>query len=370
MKIVYVLRDITDYGGIQQVTCLLINSLLHERKNYTISTVSLYNKYAVPAFKLNDDVTNYTLFEKEVDTKKQFINIKCRLKKILRNLNPDIIVVQGIAFTNYLSHSIFQNSRVVACEHGHYHMSGKYGLHWFGIKRALKYADAVVTLTDLDARNYREQSSSKTIIKRIYNPCIYSSDFINTDHSDSKIIVSCGTLDSIKRFDHAVNAAQKVFSKHPDWKWYIYGDGETHSKLQDLINQKNLKEHVILKGNEKNKNLIYGDKAFLVVTSKFEGFGMVLIEAMQYCLPVVSYNVDYGPKEIIEDGVNGFLVADGNVDALSSAIIKLIENKKDYLEMCSKSGQSLQKFKDSEIVQQWIDLFETILKNGDGYESL
>ena len=80
-------------------------------------------------------------------------------------------------------------------------------------------------------------------------------------------------------------------------------------------------------GYENDKKIIYGDKSFLVLTSKYEGFGMVLLEALQHKLPVISYDVKYGPKEIVQNGFNGYLIVPNDIKELSCVISKFIENK-------------------------------------------
>lgn len=358
MKITYFVRDITDCGGIQQTTCHGINSIIRKKEEYDISTISLYHKNVECFFKLNSKVKNFVLFNEKIDTKKQYYKIKQRLKVLLEQENPDIIVVQGIAFANYLSKKMWDKFKVIVCEHGHYHMGRKFGLHWFGVNKTLKNANAIVTLTELDAKNYRKSNKNGVLIQTIYNPCVFQEDYYCEYDLNSRIIVSCGTLDKIKRFDHVVLAAERIFSKYPDWCWYIYGDGSERIGLEKTIKERRLEKKVFIKGYETNKNVIYGDKSFMVLTSSFEGFGMVLVEAMQYHLPIISYDVNYGPKEIVEDGINGFLVESGNIELLSDAVEKMIKDIDKRQIMSKMAYQSLDRFDNEQITKQWIDLFE------------
>lgn len=357
MKIVYFIRDMTDCGGIQQTTCHVINSII-KKTDYEIATISLYHKNKVCFFELNTKVKKYILFDEKVNTRKQYFQIKHRLKILLKQINPNIIVVQGTAFANYISRSIWSKCKVIVCEHGHFYMGGKFGLHWVGKRKSLKYAKAIVTLTELDARNYRNNNKKGVVIRNIYNPCVFQKNYKCKYNLDSKVIVSCGTLDKIKRFDHVIAAAEKVFVKYPDWCWYIYGAGAERTNLETMIKEHQLENNVFIKGYETDKNVIYGDKSFFVLTSCFEGFGMVLIEAMQYCLPIISYDVNYGPKEIVENGKNGILIESGNIELLSSAVVKLIENVNDRENMSKLAYQSLNKFNEMQITKQWINLFE------------
>lgn len=358
MKIIYFIRDITDCGGIQQTTCYGINSIIKKKEGYDISIVSLYHKNVECFFKLNSKVKKYVLFNEKIDTKKQYLKIKQRLKYLLEQENPDIIVVQGTAFASYISRTIWRKHKVIVCEHGHYYMGEKFGLHWFGKNKALKYAHAIVTLTKLDAQNYKNNNKKGIVIKNIYNPCVFPEDYQSNYNLYSKMIVSCGTLDKIKRFDHVVLSAERVFAKHSDWCWYIYGDGPEKNNLIKMIKERQLENNVFIKGYENNKNVIFENKSFIVSTSKFEGFGMVLVEAMQYHLPIISYDVNYGPKEIVEDGINGFLVESGNIELLSDAVERMIKDIDKRQTMSKMAYQSLDRFDNEQITKQWIDLFE------------
>ncbi len=360
MKIVYFIRDISDCGGIQQTTCHIINSLMDACRGYDISIVSLYNKNHKSFFELNSKVKNYVLFERVVDTRIQYFQIKSRLNSLLLKISPDIIVVQGIAYSNYITKKIWSLYKVIVCEHGHYYMGGRFGLHWFGKKIALKNAGAVVTLTSLDKYNYDANNRKGIIIKTIYNPCVLKNDCCIQYNINSKTIVSCGSLDKLKRFDHIILSAEKVLKKHPDWCFNIYGDGPERLHLEELISEHKLENKVFIKGYENNKDIIYGDKSFFIMTSLFEGFGMVLLEATQYKLPLISYDINYGPKEIIENGVNGYLVESGNIDLLSEKISEFIDNADKRRIMSNMAYISLNRFDERNITNQWIELFEAL----------
>lgn len=359
MNIAYFLRDISDCGGIQQTTCYEINSILNN-SNHKISIISLYHKNRNNFFELDKNAKKYCLFADYVDTKKNFINIKKRVNSLLNQINPHIVIIQGIAFANFISQDNWRKYKVIVCEHGHFYMGKKFGLHWFGQKISLKKAKAIITLTDFDKINYEKHNQNGILIKKIFNPCVFQTNYHGNYNKSSKTIISCGTLDEIKRFDHVIISSEIIFAKHPDWKWFIYGDGPERRKLEQLIYEKKLQDNVFLKGYEYDKNIIYGDKSFMVLTSSFEGFGMVLIEAMQYYLPIISYNVNYGPREIVENNINGFLIEDGNIDLLSKTIEYMIENEEKRQKMSMNAFQSLDRFDSETITNQWLSLFDLL----------
>lgn len=364
MRIVYFLRDITDCGGIQQTTCNITNALLEFDEVESIQIISLYHKYANVFFELNSSIERAALFDHVVDLRKAFFDIKKRLKGALASLNYDIIIVQGTLFSIYIPTSIWKNNNVIVCEHGHYDMGKLFGLHSFGKRIALKHAAAIVALTALDAKNYLSNRKRNNIITSIPNAPIML-NHVPSYNCASKTIVCCGTLDKLKRFDHAISAAKVLKENYPDWKLVIYGDGKEREYLQKLINNNSLNSVVMLQGYENNKTVIYNDKAFLLMTSKFEGFGMVLLEAMQFGLPLVSYDIKYGPKEIIKDNYNGLLVPDGNIQELTSTIEYLIEHPSVRFEYSCNCKSVINNYSIDRISKQWINLFNSILPNGD-----
>ena len=362
MKIVFFLRDISDCGGIQQTTCNLINSLLNSNSGYEISTISLYHKSNDTFFLLNEKVERIALFNKPVNQRFSYFSIKGRLKRAFSSISYDILVVQGILFSIYLPKKAFVRNNVITCEHGHYGMGTNFGFHAMGRKNAIKKAKAIVTLTELDRDVYREHCSDSKIVEAIPNAYL-PLGFIPTYYSDSKTIISVGTLDNIKQMDHVIKAAQIVLPKYPEWKWLIYGDGPNKNDLQNQIEESGLKDRIILCGYETDKKVVYGDKSFLVLTSKFEGFGMVLLEALQFKLPLISYNVKFGPKEIVQEGINGHLVDPNNIEELAKAVSNLIDRKEERIKLSNNSVKTIDCFSQENVVAKWEDLFHRVLNN-------
>lgn len=359
MRIVYFLRDITDCGGIQQTTCNLINGLCKEHANYEITTISLYHKYPTPFFNLNPKVKNIALFDKKVDQRWSLFSIKKYLKKTLCSFSFDVMIVQGVLFSIYLPSYLWKKHNVVVCEHGHYSMGTAFGLHAFGRRIALKKAKVIVSLTNLDREEYKKHCKNGVYTRCIPNACNIL-DYEPIYNSESTTIVSVGTLDDIKQFDQAIDAASDVLAKHPGWEWHFFGDGPNRSELQAQIDRTNFSERIKLCGYENDKKIIYGDKSFLVLTSKYEGFGMVLLEALQHKLPVISYDVKYGPKEIVQNGFNGYLIVPNDIKELSCVISKFIENKPERVVLSKNSEKTVSCFSLTSVVAQWVKLFEEL----------
>ena len=225
-----------------------------------------------------------------------------------------------------------------------------------------KFADKLITLTQEDRENYiKKYGVPEEKICYIYN---WKEDPLSdlTYNIDATKIVTVGRFDSQKGYDYLVQVAKKVLTKKSDWTWEIYGSGNQDEvdKIRNLINENNLQDKLYIKGLEKNQDLIYGDKGIYVMTSRYEGLPLVLLEAQQYNLPIVSFSCPTGPNEIVENGVNGYLIDCYDVEAMSNRLLELMNDKELRNRFSSHAKDNIEKFNKDRIIHQWIDLIEEV----------
>lgn len=150
-----------------------------------------------------------------------------------------------------------------------------------------------------------------------------------------------------------VEVAKNILTKHNDWKWIILGEGEDRNLLEKKIKEYDLEGKLILYGNVKNINDFYSKSSFFVMTSRFEGLPMTLLEAKKYKLPIISFDCKTGPRELIIDEINGYLIKTFDLIELEMKINYLID-KPDILEQFTKnSTKGLEKFSYGEIIDKW-----------------
>ena len=192
---------------------------------------------------------------------------------------------------------------------------------------AAKWANAIVTLTEEDKGYYEENLKIRCPIRCIYNPVIWKE---NTGEYDttSKMILSAGRLTYQKGFDILVDVADKFLKKYPDWKWVVLGEGEDRQMLEEKVKMLDLDKQLLFPGNVSNIDKYYSEAAMFVMTSRFEGLPMTLLETKPYKLPLISFNCKTGPSELIKEGVNGFLVSEGNINDMADKIVQLMEDEK------------------------------------------
>lgn len=226
---------------------------------------------------------------------------------------------------------------------------------WLGRVLSAKYADKVVVLTKKDMELNKKRFKTSRKIVQIYNPLNFEKQDAEYK-KDSKKIVSCGRFTKQKGYDFLVDVAEKVFQNHPDWTWDIYGDGEEMNNISKLIKGKKLENNVILKGRTNQMYSIYKEYAMYVMTSRFEGFAMVNIEAHYAKLPIVSFNCNCGPDEIIQDGVNGYLVDCFDIDKMAEKINYLIENPNVRIRMSENTMLDKEKLQMENVITKWKDV--------------
>jgi glycosyltransferase involved in cell wall biosynthesis len=159
-----------------------------------------------------------------------------------------------------------------------------------------------------------------------------------------------------------INAFGLIADQCPDWNIYIYGDGPEKEKLLLLINQKKLTERIIIKDPVSTIYEEYQQSEFYVLSSRYEGFPLVLNETMSCGIPCIAFRCKYGPEDIIVDGGNGLLVEKENIKELAKKILWMIEHIDERFRMGKTARETALRYKKSEIMRLWTDMFEKIGK--------
>ena len=220
----------------------------------------------------------------------------------------------------------------------------------------------LATLTDDDTADYQQLfSNSRLKIIKLTNSIPSFESQISS--LDNKIILAAGRLVPQKGFDLLIEAFSLIVEEAQDWKIKIFGSGRDKELLQNLINEKHLYNHILLMGptQEIEKELM--NSSIYALSSRFEGFGMVIIEAMQCGVPVVSFDCPKGPGEIIKHQVDGILVENGNIEEFSKSLLELIKNREKREQLSANAIENVKRYSITEIGEKWIDLLVQIEKN-------
>lgn len=222
------------------------------------------------------------------------------------------------------------------------------------IDHKVKKLAALVLLTQHDADSW--EGLTKTVV--IPNSLPFYPP--HGSSCENKQVIFVGRLNEQKGLEYLVDTWTKVNQKHPDWLLHMYGDGEQKQMLLQMIKEAKLERAVILHQPTSMIMEKYLENSLFLLTSRFEGLPMVLIEALACGLPIVSFDCPWGPADIIRDGEDGFLVEYLNTDAAALRVCQLIESPQLRKNMGVKARLNVQRYNRDVVMKQWIDLFESL----------
>lgn len=358
-KICFFSGDITRSGGTEKITSTIVNALSKkmEKSEAEFCILSLFESTETPFFQIHPVIKRHTLFSEPVSLSRAYIPALFRLRHFLNREKIDILIdVDIILSVLSIPATFWTRIKVISWEHFHYHENLGCKVRDFGRRLAMRYASAIVTLTDADRQNYLNAGSKVPVI-RIYNPVVSPIEKIHYD-ANSKIILSAGRLTYQKGFDMIPEMAAEIFKHHPDWQWIIVGEGEDRAKIEAEIKIRHLENDLLLPGRINNISDYYQKTSIFVLPSRFEGFVLVLTEAFSYKLPCVAFNCPQGPDEIIENQKNGFLIPCFDTHEMTTKILALIESTQTRINFSEQTQITIEKFNLNTILDQWICILE------------
>ena len=361
MRICFLHVGFLNAGGIERAVSMLSNALCEEENVEIFSLGLIRPKENV--YKLDERVTDSSLYDFKTTIASAILKYKAIQKtvKYIKMNNIDIVVGCG---SPYFLLSVIAAKlcgiKSICWEHTNPKIVNEFRfqkqVRRFGLK--LSDANVVITKKALSFYNLRRKRSNFLIYNPIDKALIKEKVIYN---NASKKIISVGRLQKVKNYDLVVQLCKKLVKKFPEWSWDIYGDGGEKEHLQKLIDENEVSGFLTLKGNDPDIYNKYDKYSFIVMTSIYEGFPMVLLEASARGLPMVSFDVETGPSEIITEGENGYLIPDFDDVQLLKKIEELI-NDSDRREKMSKRAQEIaENFYMQEIVPQWMRVFEEVL---------
>jgi glycosyltransferase involved in cell wall biosynthesis len=222
------------------------------------------------------------------------------------------------------------------------------------IARRYGALDALTVLTAEDERDY----GGMTRVVRIPNAVPRMGGGIAP--LDAKVAIAAGRLETQKGFDLLIQAWERVAAAHPDWQLRIYGSGPRRDDLRRMILDRGLYDRVLLMGRTKHLGEAMAGASLFVLSSRFEGFGMVIVEAMSKGLPVVSFDCPRGPGEIIRHGRDGILVPAGDVEGLADGMLELIEDVPKRRSHGAAAVENARSYAVDSIAERWEDLLREL----------
>ena len=346
-------------GGLKVATNLA-NEFSEVYEVHLISVISTEDMF----FPLSNEVRYKNLSPKKISMSRNFLKAVKLLRTYIKENNIEVLFGIGVSMNIIgMTSTIGLNTKFISCDHTNSIIDIDTTVKRFQRYVGAKLADKIITLTTADRKNYINKYKIKPDrVEYIYN-WIDSMDIVNKNDIDSKKLITVGRFDSQKGYDYLSKVAINILSSYPDWQWDIYGSGDEQVK-QDLLTELDkggVLSQVHFKGNVNGTDNMYPGHAIYVMTSRYEGLPLVLLEAKQYGLPIVSFNCPTGPAEIVLDKENGYLVDDYDINYMSEKIFTLIENENLRAQFAEKSMKDTEKFSKKKIIKQWEDLIEGMI---------
>ena len=347
--------DITRSGGTENVSVMIANALAQTGR-WRISFASLFEEAEQPFFGIDSRIGRFALYPVPTHGIQHYFDTCSRLKRMVREQRIDVLVdIDGILDMYSLPIRRSTGVKVVSWEHFNYLQNPGVPYRKLTRRWAARSADAIVTLTEADRRLYEQHLKLRCPIVAIPNPMTAVSPEPVYD-AGSHLIISSGRLTYQKGFDMAVDVAARVLPNHPDWHWSILGEGEDRPMLERKIADAGLDGRLTLEGRVDNMDAWYRRAAVFVLTSRFEGLPMVLLEAKAHRLPIVSFDCPTGPSDIVEDSVNGILVPCFDTVTMAGAVSALIDDDARRAAMAAHAADGAGRFDQAAILRQWTDL--------------
>lgn len=372
MKKITILALHLNYGGIERFITNLANSISDDYKVEIVSTYKLSDK---PFFKLNDNITvkylitdlkpNKNLIKKYL-TEHRFIKLfkeliksikilhykKYRMIKYIKDCDSDIIISTRDIHNKWLG----KYGKVSALKIGSEHNDIDSTKYIKTISNTAKKLDYFVVVSKKMVDDYKKYLSIPVIyipnsIEEL--PKTYSK--LNTNN-----IISVGRLESVKGFEDLIDMFKKVVLKNNSIILNIVGDGSQYKLLDNKINDLGLQDNIKLLGYKNSKELseLYNQSCIYVMTSFSESFGLVLLEAQSHKLPCIAFDSANGAKELIHNGVDGYLICNRDKEKIANKILELINDKDKCKQLGEKALENSKNYLSKNIKQKWVDIFE------------
>lgn len=380
MKIIYCLPQVYKPGGIERIVSIKANYFA-EMCNYEVYIITSCQKGLPPYYDFSDkikfidldidydSILSYPLYKRIFYKLNYLHHHKKLLSTLLCGLKADIVVSTFTHEASFLP-KIKDGSKKVLEFHfckGHKRkMADAFGFPfltkcmyyfrcWQEENIIVPKYDCFVVLTKEDLTQWLGKNPQTICI-----PNILPFNFDKVSPLTSKSVISVGRLDAQKGFDRLIKVWFRVSKLYPDWTLHIYGEGPDKQNLQQLIAELELTASVVIHSPTNNIMNCYCASSIFVMTSRYEGLPMTLLEAVSLGLPVVCYDFQCGPRDVIADKRNGFLISENDEESMVSCLDMLMKDECLRKKMGKEAKLLSVQYSVDTIMPKWIDLFNDL----------
>lgn len=357
MKIAYLIEDFSMKGGAERILARKAN-ILHDDYGHDTAIISVYSDDRPPAYPLSRGVRLVRLgvpfaaargngASGTLSKVRTMAAALVRLQKAVDTLRPDIIF-----FTMPLGALLLPLVRTKARKIYESHSARSFTPYNRLFLPMELCAEAVVCLTEDDAREYRRARRTVVIPDFIDPPAARAADY------GVKRAVAVGRLERVKGFDRLITCWGEALKENPGWRLDIYGEGSCRHALEDQAAALGLEGSVRLMGRSDGIMDVYPQYSFTAASSRYEGLSMALIEAQACGLPAVSFNFKYGASTIIHDGRNGLLADQDDTAAFTRALSRMMADEA-LRQACGREAVAMSaRFSRENVFKQWLEVIK------------
>ena len=364
MKILYITNRVSDAAGLERVLAVKTNYLI-DHLGYEVNIITLNQRDRALFYNFNSRIIFHDIVAGKKWIRYAFDYI-LGLRKLAKEINPDIIIVCDDGIKGMLS-SYFIGGKYAMIYERHVSTNIAIKRVKFNSLQQIKYRISLwlmhiggrkfnkfVVLSDA---NLREWNLDNLVV--ISNPLPFNINKV----SDLKHrrVIAIGRQSYQKGYDMLLKSWAKIIEKHPGWRLDIFGKQDPELHLEEIAKGLSIDSSVTFYNPVKDIESEYLKSSILVLSSRFEGFGMVLIEAMSYGLPCVSFDCPHGPGDIIQHEKNGILVKNGDINEFSYQVTRLINNIQHRQIIGLNDTDIAKDFTLDCIMLQWDELFKELL---------
>lgn len=373
MKIVYCIAGTYRSGGMERVLANKANYLVSKGHDVTIITTDQRGQKPFfthdPKIKFHDLGINYELnngksiFHKLAHYPAKQRKHKKLLNRLLHKIKADIVVSMFCNEVSFITRIKDGSSKILEIHFSKFKrlQYGRKGLWHIADEwrtkqdeKLVKLFDKFVVLTKEDKSYWGNLPNIQVIPNSISKFPESTSDLIH------KTVIAVGRFSHQKNFEALIDIWSEVCKQNNDWQLKIIGDGEEKRNIQKQIKNYGIEDRVRLLPPTNEIEKEYLTSSILVLTSRYEGLPMILIEAQSFGLPIVAYTCKCGPKDVISDGKDGFLVDENDKQSFTQRLLQLINNDELRKQMGFDARRNSTRFSEEKIMQQWIELFENV----------
>ncbi len=381
MKIVYIIDSLASKGGAERILTEKMNYLANLNK-YDVYVItcnqfpnSMPNRYPLSdkVMQLNLCIPSHLQYKQKYPQRlwykwRYYHQTRYKLTRAVREIKPDILIGVGYVLANIVCRINYKVVKIIESHEARpYIMSCKLTGNVHILVRAYyflyrkyylsiieKNADVVVCLTKGDANEWQNAKRVEIIPNFSVMP-VY-----NLTSNKNKRVIAVGRLEWQKGYDRLIRIWSLVTCKHPDWQLDVFGEGRLEGVLKNKIKESglnNMKIHPFTS----NINQEYANSSLCVLASRFEGFALVLLEAMKHGVPCVTFDCKYGPKDIVDNKKNGYVIENGDIKEFANKLCYLIEEPEIREQFSNSATKKADVFNVDIIMNQWISLFNNLV---------